>query len=50
MQVLEDTAKLLSLHMVLDVGDIQFVSDVHVLHARTEYRQCQAEERRDSGG
>lgn len=38
MQVLEDTAKLLSLHMVLDVGDIQFVSDVHVLHARTEYK------------
>ncbi|CBQ69186.1 conserved hypothetical protein [Sporisorium reilianum SRZ2] len=38
MQVLEDTAKLLSLHMVLAVGDIQFVSDVHVLHARTEYK------------
>ncbi|SNX83958.1 uncharacterized protein MEPE_02666 [Melanopsichium pennsylvanicum] len=38
MQVLEDTAKKLSLHMVLDVGDIQFVSDVHVLHARTEYK------------
>ncbi|EST09330.1 Taurine catabolism dioxygenase TauD/TfdA [Kalmanozyma brasiliensis GHG001] len=38
MQVLEDTAKELSLHMVLDVGDIQFVSDVHVLHARTEYK------------
>ncbi|SPO30911.1 uncharacterized protein UTRI_05469_B [Ustilago trichophora] len=38
MQVLEDTAKSLSLHMVLDVGDIQFVSDVHVLHARTEYK------------
>lgn len=38
MQVLEDTAKELSLHMILDVGDIQFVSDVHVLHARTEYK------------
>lgn len=38
MQVLEDTAKQLSLHMILDVGDIQFVSDVHVLHARTEYK------------
>ena len=38
MQVLEDTAKELSLHMVLDVGDVQFVSDVHVLHARTEYK------------
>ncbi|KAJ1022344.1 hypothetical protein NDA13_005254 [Ustilago tritici] len=37
-QVLEETAKQLSLHMVLDVGDIQFVSDVHVLHARTEYK------------
>ena len=24
--------------MILDVGDIQFLSNEHVLHARTEYR------------
>ncbi len=36
-QVLEDTCKRLSLHMVLEVGDIQFLSNQHVLHARTEY-------------
>lgn len=27
----------LSLHMVLEVGDIQFLSNTHVLHARTAY-------------
>lgn len=37
-QVLEDTCLRLSLHMVLDIGDIQFVSNEHVLHARTEYK------------
>ncbi|KAJ5627449.1 Taurine catabolism dioxygenase TauD/TfdA [Penicillium herquei] len=36
-QVLEDTCKRLSLHMVLDIGDIQFLSNAHILHARTEY-------------
>ncbi|KAI9722616.1 MAG: hypothetical protein M1812_001547 [Candelaria pacifica] len=36
-QILEDTCKRLSLHMVLEVGDIQFLSNEHVLHARTEY-------------
>ncbi|WWC70478.1 uncharacterized protein I206_104429 [Kwoniella pini CBS 10737] len=36
-QVLEDTAQSLSLHMVLAVGDIQFVADTHVFHARTAY-------------
>ncbi|KAI9846907.1 MAG: hypothetical protein M1837_003519 [Sclerophora amabilis] len=36
-QVLEDTCQRLSLHMILDVGDIQFLSNEHVLHARTEY-------------
>lgn len=50
-QVLEDTAQRLSLHMVLAVGDIQFVADsefprppdslaeisAHVFHARTAY-------------
>ncbi|UZJ56258.1 hypothetical protein CBS101457_005578 [Exobasidium rhododendri] len=38
MKVLEETAQTVALHMVLDIGDIQFVSDHHVLHARTAYR------------
>lgn len=37
LQVLEDTCLRLSLHMVLEVGDIQFVSNAHLLHARTAY-------------
>ncbi|KAI9760795.1 MAG: NuA4 histone acetyltransferase subunit [Chaenotheca gracillima] len=37
-QVLEDTCQRLALHMILDVGDIQFLSNEHVLHARTEYK------------
>ncbi|KAI5449108.1 hypothetical protein NCC49_005334 [Naganishia albida] len=37
-EVLEQTAQRLSLHMVLKVGDIQFVADTHVLHARTAYK------------
>lgn len=36
--VLEETCQQLSLHMVLEVGDIQFLSDAHVLHARTAYK------------
>lgn len=28
----------LSLHMILDIGDIQFLSNNHVLHARTAYK------------
>ncbi|KAH7140921.1 hypothetical protein EDB81DRAFT_692463 [Dactylonectria macrodidyma] len=35
--VLEETCQLLALHMVLEVGDIQFVSNSHLLHARTAY-------------
>lgn len=35
--VLETTCNRLSLHMVLEVGDIQFLSNAHVLHARTAY-------------
>ncbi|KAK5652176.1 hypothetical protein OQA88_10819 [Cercophora sp. LCS_1] len=38
MQVLENTCNELALHMVLEVGDIQFVSNAHLLHARTEYK------------
>jgi hypothetical protein len=41
-QVLEDTAMRLSLHMILEVGDIQFVSNEHVLHARTAYKDYPA--------
>lgn len=37
-QVLEDTCNRLSLHMILEVGDIQFVSNAHLLHARTAYK------------
>jgi hypothetical protein len=37
-QVLEDTCSRLALHMVLEVGDIQFLHNGHLLHARTEYK------------
>ncbi|KAH0614306.1 uncharacterized protein H6S33_006192 [Morchella sextelata] len=37
LDVLENTCRRLSLHMVLDVGDLQVVSNTHVFHARTEY-------------
>ncbi|RLL93265.1 hypothetical protein CFD26_102277 [Aspergillus turcosus] len=37
LQVLEDTCLANSLHMVLEVGDIQFLANSHVLHARTAY-------------
>lgn len=36
--VLEETCQKLALHMVLDIGDIQFLSNNHVLHARTAYK------------
>ena len=36
--ILEQTCNRLSLHMILEVGDIQFLSNAHVLHARTEYK------------
>ncbi|KAJ5179848.1 hypothetical protein N7492_003058 [Penicillium capsulatum] len=37
LRVLEETCNRLSLHMVLDVGDIQFLANSHILHARTSY-------------
>lgn len=37
-QLLEDVCNRVRLHMVLEVGDIQFVSNSHTLHARTAYR------------
>ncbi|WOO78270.1 Taurine hydroxylase-like protein SAT17 [Vanrija pseudolonga] len=36
-QVLEDTAQRLALHMILQVGDIQLLADTHVFHARTAF-------------
>ena len=36
-EVLEQTCNRLALHMILEVGDIQFLSDTHVFHARTAY-------------
>ena len=38
LKVLEDTCWRLKLHMVLDVGDIQWLSNEHVLHSRTAYK------------
>ncbi|KAJ5129073.1 uncharacterized protein N7443_006189 [Penicillium atrosanguineum] len=37
MEVFEKTCAELSLHMILAPGDIQFVSNSHVFHARTAY-------------
>jgi len=37
-KVLEETCARLSLHMILEIGDIQFLSNEHVLHARTAYK------------
>lgn len=37
MTILEETCQKLALHMILEVGDIQFVSNAHLLHARTAY-------------
>ncbi|KAL2833695.1 hypothetical protein BDW59DRAFT_156492 [Aspergillus cavernicola] len=37
MEVLERTCKELSLHMILQPGDIQFLHNPHVFHARTAY-------------
>ncbi|ORY12699.1 taurine catabolism dioxygenase TauD [Clohesyomyces aquaticus] len=41
-EVLEQTCVKLALHMVLDIGDIQFLSNCHVLHARTAYKDYPA--------
>lgn len=37
-KILEETCMRLALHMILGVGDIQFLSNSHVLHARTAYK------------
>jgi hypothetical protein len=38
LETLEAVCNRVKLHMVLEVGDIQFVSNSHILHARTAYR------------
>ncbi|KIX93421.1 uncharacterized protein Z520_10840 [Fonsecaea multimorphosa CBS 102226] len=38
LETLEDVCNRVKLHMILEVGDIQFLSNAHILHARTAYR------------
>ena len=38
LKVLEEYSKRSALHMILEVGDIQFLSNAHVFHARTAYK------------
>lgn len=38
LQVLEETCTRLALHMILDPGDIQLLSNSHIYHARTAYK------------
>ena len=38
MDVLEEVCNRVKLHMILEVGDIQFLANSHILHARTAYR------------
>lgn len=42
LQVLEETATELALHMILEPGDIQLLANGHVLHARTAYKDWPA--------
>lgn len=37
-KILEEVSVRLSLHMILEIGDIQFLSNNHIFHARTEYK------------
>ena len=46
LEVLEEVCLREALHMVLDVGDIQVVTNTHVLHARTAYRDNPAGKKR----
>lgn len=38
LETLEAVCNRVKLHMILEVGDIQFVTNSHILHARTAYR------------
>lgn len=42
LQILEETATKLALHMILEPGDIQLLANGHVLHARTAYKDWPA--------
>lgn len=42
LETLEKVCNELALHMILEVGDIQFLSNAHILHARTAYRGMSA--------
>ena len=37
-RILEEVCNRLALHMILEVGDIQFLSNAHIFHARTAYK------------
>ncbi|TID14327.1 hypothetical protein E2P81_ATG09206 [Venturia nashicola] len=41
LETLEKACNELALHMILEVGDIQFLSNAHILHARTAYKDHQ---------
>lgn len=36
--ILEEVCNRVALHMILEIGDIQFLSNAHILHARTAYK------------
>jgi hypothetical protein len=38
LKVLEEFCNRFALHMILEVGDIQFLSNTHIFHARTAYK------------
>jgi hypothetical protein len=38
MEILEAVCQREALHMILEVGDVQIVSNSHVFHARTAYK------------
>ncbi|KAK4550006.1 hypothetical protein LTR36_002973 [Oleoguttula mirabilis] len=49
LQVLDETCSRLALHMILDPGDIQLLSNTHVYHARTAYKDHPAGSVDESG-
>ena len=42
LKIFEETAKRLSLHMILEPGDFQLLANTHVFHARTAYKDWPA--------
>lgn len=49
MKVLDETCTRLALHMILEPGDIQLLSNPHVFHARTAYTDYPPGFRNDNG-